>query len=717
MKVIQLLPRLDLGGVEKGTVELARHLSLKGDRAIIISGGGKLELQLREYGIKHYKLAIYKKSPLVLFYLPELVRIFKKENPDIVHARSRVPAILAYLAFKKYHANLSFYRFQQFVPSFITTAHGHYRRHIFSKVMSKGKFVICPSNSIARHMVEKLNTAIDKIRIIPRGVNLKEYRFILPSSKDWNHPIIAIVARLTPIKGHAEFIRAMKLVLQKKPFARGWIIGAPSPGKEDYLRDLEVMVRRYGLENSIDFLGARYDIPELLEKINILISASHVPEGFGRTIIEAQASGVPVIASRVAGTVELIQDGINGILFPPDDELALANAIIKLIKNPALADKIAQNARKIVEENFKLEDINEKIIANYHEAGNRLNILVIKLGALGDAILTIPSLKALREQFPSAHICLLTTSKVSSLFENCPYVDELVILHSENSILKYLDAFKAISILRKKFWDLSLDFQNNRLSHLVAFLTEASHRFGFAKRKFSFLLNKAVKLPQHPLSPLDQQYLILKQVGVKSFTKELHLWIMPDDLQRMQEFLRTNWLAGEQKLVGINIGSGAKWLSKRLGEDKFVRIIEYLAQYNIRVVLTGATQDIELAQRIALRCEYKPINAVGRTNISELVALISLCNAYLTADSAPLHIASAVKTPVLAIFGPTDPRRHVVAAKNLEIIWRKIKCSPCYNPRCLNNICIKAIPAKEIGEKLLKLSSIKDENSLSNQSS
>ena len=181
MRVLQILPALNLGGVEKGTVELAKHLALNGDYPIVLSSGGKMERELQEFGIKHYKLPVDKKSLFTLLLVPKILKILKKEQIDILHARSRVPAIVGYLAFRRYIKDVSIIKFLSSVPSFVTTAHGYYSKHIFSTIMARGKVIICPSRVIAKHMVGDFGVSLDKIRIIPRGVNVSEYGFILPS--------------------------------------------------------------------------------------------------------------------------------------------------------------------------------------------------------------------------------------------------------------------------------------------------------------------------------------------------------------------------------------------------------------------------------------------------------------------------------------------------------------------------------------------------------
>ncbi|MDP8253722.1 MAG: glycosyltransferase [Candidatus Kaelpia aquatica] len=702
MRVLQILPELNLGGVEKGTVELAKHLALNGHYPIVISNGGKLERELQEFGVKHYKLPVDKKSLSTLFLLPKIVKILKKEQVDIIHARSRVPAIIGYLAFKQYFAEVSIARLLTHVPSFITTAHGYYSTHVLSRIMAKGKIVISPSKVIAKHMVESFNVPLDRIRLIPRGVNVSDYDFILPTDKDWQHPVFAIIARLTPIKGHVEFIKAFREVLHYKPFAKAWIIGAPSPGKEGYLKELELLIKRFGLKNAVDFLGRRYDIPALLKKVNVVVQPSRIPESFGRVIIEAQAAGTIVVASSLGGYKEIIEDNKTGFLVPAQDAKSLAKCLIKIAKSRNGCDEMAKVAREKVENNYSLDKVNRGIVDVYAEAIKSLTILIIKFGALGDAILSIPSIKALRKKFPNAKLCLLTTSAVADIFKDCPYMDKLLIYPS--TYFKYCGLFRCIKNIRKINPDISVDLQHNKLSRLIAFFSGIYQRYGFSNSKLSFLLNKAQRLPKMPLLPVEHQEHLLSKLGIRELDKELELWVDKDALGNIDNFLQAHWISKKQPLVAINIAASSRWSSKRWSLGKVIALIDELGSRNIRSVITGSTSDREAALQIMKNCKNKPIDAVGKTELLSLIALIKRCNLLLTPDSAPLHIAAAVKTPVLGLFGPTDPRKHLPSGEEVHFIWKKDFCTPCYKSKCHRNpTCMQSITVQEVMDRILKI--------------
>ena len=164
MNVLQLVPKLNIGGVEKGTVEIARALVLNGHKAVVVSGGGPFEKKLAASGARHYTLPVGKKNPFAMVYCYfRIRRIIRKENIDIIHGRSRVPALIGYLAARRERR------------TFITTAHGQYKRHLISRVMGWGKVVIVASEAMARHMHENFGVVRDKIIIIPRGVNLDRF--------------------------------------------------------------------------------------------------------------------------------------------------------------------------------------------------------------------------------------------------------------------------------------------------------------------------------------------------------------------------------------------------------------------------------------------------------------------------------------------------------------------------------------------------------------
>ena len=269
MNILQILPSLDVGGVETGTVDLARCLAARGHKAIVVSSGGRLVKELDEAGVRHYSLPVGKKSFLnIVRMVRRLARIIRAEDIDIVHARSRVPALRVYFACRMTNR------------VFITTAHGYYRKSLLSGVMGWGRFVIVPSNIIAKHMTADFGVPQERIRFIPRGVDLSNFKFRDPHTYSSKTFTVGMVSRITPLKGHAYFIKAISLLYRKIPNLK--VVIAGSAPKEKYKEELDMLVRRLGLTRTIEFVGAQQDVSSVMKQLDCLVSATITPEAFGR---------------------------------------------------------------------------------------------------------------------------------------------------------------------------------------------------------------------------------------------------------------------------------------------------------------------------------------------------------------------------------------------------------------------------------------------------
>ncbi|MDD3275130.1 MAG: glycosyltransferase family 4 protein, partial [Candidatus Omnitrophica bacterium] len=298
MKILQILPELNVGGVETGTLDLSRHLVRLGHKSVVVSAGGRLVKDLEAAGAKHYTLPVNKKSIVTMFkMIPKLVDIINQEEIDIVHARSRVPAWIAYFACRRSRAVL------------ITTCHGYYKKHFFSFVMGWAKRVIAISNVIARHMIDDFAVPHDRIRLIPRSVDLEKFRYLDPRDKRKEDFNVGIIGRITPLKGHLYFIKAMAHIYRQVPRLKIWIVGDAPASKESYKEELQVLVRRLGLWHCTEFLGTQRDIPGIMEHLDLVVLSTTTHEAFGRVVVEAQAAGVPVVATRVGGVIDIIEDG------------------------------------------------------------------------------------------------------------------------------------------------------------------------------------------------------------------------------------------------------------------------------------------------------------------------------------------------------------------------------------------------------------------------
>jgi glycosyltransferase involved in cell wall biosynthesis len=361
LTVIQILPALEVGGVERGTLEVASELVKRGHRSIVISGGGRMVNQLLSQGSEHITLPIGKKSLLTLRLVSRLRNILKNENVSVLHARSRLPAWISYLAWKTMEHDTR--------PAFVTTVHGPYTVNPYSRIMVRGEKVIAISNFIKDYIVSNYpETDINRIIVIPRGVSSDQYPYgYRPSSEwvaDWNnqHPslsgkyIVTLPARVTRWKGHEDFLQILKIALSENLPVHGLIAGGPHPGKESFLKELASSARNIGLDQHVTFLGHRDDMKEIMTISNVVFSLAREPEAFGRTALEALCLGTPVIAYNHGGAAEVM-----AAMFP-------AGAVTPLDINAATRKlKEFINQQPIVTNNncFTLENMLSKTISVY----------------------------------------------------------------------------------------------------------------------------------------------------------------------------------------------------------------------------------------------------------------------------------------------------------------------------------------------------------------
>lgn len=694
MKVLQILPALELGGVERGTVDLARSLKAHGVETVVISSGGTLVQELQKEGIPHYTLPVAQKSVFSLALVPKIVEVIQKERVDLVHARSRVPAWMAWLASRKAG-----------VP-FVTTCHGYYSNHLLSRVMGWGKRVIVPSKVIARHMIEDFGVLPDRIVLIPRGVDLSQFPFY-PHKYDGPSPKVFKVlnlGRFSPIKGQLEFLRSIHLIRQQGVAVEAWLVGSEGEGKTDYTRAIHQTLRQLGIEKNVKILGARRDVPELLREADVLVLSSLVPESFGRVLIEAGAVGTACVATRLGGALEIIEEGKEGLLVPPRDEKAMAEAILRLLLNREEAKKMAERFRRKVETQFSLEEMTKKTFAVYRKVKEEKKILIMKLGALGDVILAGPSLRMLRKKFPEAHLSLLVDSRFSPIVSGCPYLNE-VLPFDRGKGRSWIWLARLAKRLRREAFDISIDLQNTKRTHLVAFFAGIPNRYGFRRGVFGWLLNHPDLTFRTPDSPIRHQFRILSRVGINRFEEKLELWPDSESEAEILGWFQEKGISPEEKIVGLAIGSSPRWPTKRWPIEYFRSLAERLTQeLGCRIVLIGSGKDQALAREFT-RDTKRILNGVGKTSVGELVSLIKHLGVLVTGDTAPLHIASALDVPTVALFGPTDPRRHLVAGNGTTVLMRRLPCQPCYKGTCHYSeplACLKRIGVDEVFQAVQK---------------
>ncbi|MDP8298645.1 MAG: lipopolysaccharide heptosyltransferase II [Candidatus Tantalella remota] len=693
MNILQLVPKLNVGGVERGTVEVARYLTLNGHKAVVVSGGGPLTQKLAAIGARHYILPIGRKNPFIMVYCCfRLSHIIKKENIDIVHARSRIPALTGYFAARATQR------------IFITTAHGQYRKHLISRVMGWGKIVITANETMARYMKENFAVPLRKIRIVPRGVDLKKFSFVSPAARNDKVFRVGMICRFSSLKGHLDFLKAVSYVARRKHNIEVILMGDRASAKEEYIKKIELTMRRLILESVVKFVDSTESVPEVLNRLDVFVSANREQEAFGRSVIEAQARGVPVVATDVGGVAETIKDGITGLLCRPMDPGDMAEKIMRYVEDPALAEDIAAKARKNVEDKYSLKKTMKLTVETYSGVLSGRNIVIFKMSSLGDIILATPSIRAIRKRYPTAVIKMLVDVKFRELLDNCPYLDEVITCDFKHRD-KGLGFLRLAGRLRSEDFDMSIDLQNNRRSHLLGFLSAARERYGYDNGKYSFLLNRKISLPRKSVEPVEHQGYVLGLLGITSMEKYLELWPGKEAEEWADAFLAGSWLKKDQKLIAVSLSASRRWSTKNWGTSSMLELTDRLAaEHGIRVVLVGAGEDRKIAADFLKKTNAKPINAVGKTSAAQLPALIERCDVLLTGDSAPMHAAAAVGTPFVVIFGPTDPERHLAPAEDRKVIYAGVKCSPCYKPSCSRRMqCMTEISVDEVLTALMEM--------------
>jgi glycosyltransferase involved in cell wall biosynthesis len=363
LTVLQLLPALESGGVERGTLEVAQALVEHGHRALVMSAGGRQVAPLVASGAEHFAWPIGKKSFKTLLLVGKLRRFLLEQKVDIIHARSRVPAWIAYLAWRGMNPATR--------PRFITTVHGMYGVNRYSRIMTQGERVIAVSNTVREYILREYpGTPPWRIQVIHRGVDGEAYPHGWKPDPVWQQAFFAqfpraagkllltLPGRITRLKGHEDFIELIARLKRRGLPVHGLIVGGASASKQRYLQKLRYRVRSMGLESDISFTGQRDDLKNILAISDLVLSLSTQPESFGRTTLEALRLGVPTAGYDHGGVGEILRTIYPEGLLPLGDIDAAARRFARMLEYP---DPVPTG------ELFPLQAMLEQTLALYQE--------------------------------------------------------------------------------------------------------------------------------------------------------------------------------------------------------------------------------------------------------------------------------------------------------------------------------------------------------------
>lgn len=371
MVIMQVLPALQIGGVERGTVEIAAALKKAGIKNYVCSNGGKMVPELERLGVEHIKLPVHGKNPIRMYLnARKLAKIVKEKGITLMHVRSRAPAWAV-----KWASRMTG------VP-FMTTFHGVYGvkpaiKKYYNVVMTQGVRMIAISEHVKRQVLRDYQMDESKIRLIHRGADTDRFdakkvkqnqianlmrEHHIPEDK----PIIMLQGRLTHWKGQLALIEALKKMKHKDVTV---LFIGHHQGRTEYFDTLMAQINTLPPQTSVlIFALPGKDMPVVNMLSDIAVSASLKPEPFGRAMPEAQAMGKIVVAFNHGGACETVEDGKTGFLVPAGDTDALAKKLDEILDmSPAARKKIEQAAVKSVHDNFSIKKMQEKTIAVYKE--------------------------------------------------------------------------------------------------------------------------------------------------------------------------------------------------------------------------------------------------------------------------------------------------------------------------------------------------------------
>jgi len=365
LTVVQLIPRLHAGGAERSTLEIARALVQAGHRSVVISAGGRMVEQLQAEGSEHITLDLARKSLRTLSRLGALRSVLRQIQPDIVHARSRLPAWLGWWASKNLTPR----------PHFVTTVHGLNSPGRYSAILLRGEKVIAVSQTLRDYVLSHYRWLdSSKVRVIPRGIDPAEFPYGHRPDDAWTKaffseypalagaPLLTLPARGTRLKGHHDAIELIADLKHRGIEARLLLLGVVEPGREDYLAELHKLIRLRGVTSQVVLTPSRSDVRDIYATSALVLQLSNKPESFGRTVIEALSLCRPVLGYAHGGVGELLAELYPSGRVPPGDRERLVERAAELLR---VAPPISPL------QSYRLVDMQQATLALYEEVASR----------------------------------------------------------------------------------------------------------------------------------------------------------------------------------------------------------------------------------------------------------------------------------------------------------------------------------------------------------
>lgn len=332
-------------------------------------------------------------------------------------------------------------------------------------------------------------------------------------------------------------------------------------------------------------------------------------------------------------------------------------------------------------------------------------VLVKATNWLGDIVMSLPALRAIRGAYPRAHLSLMIKRELAGFFDGSRWIDELVTYSLGSGVVGLKDRRRLVEEIRRRNFGVCVLFPNSFSSALWPTLAGVPIRAGFARDGRGFLLTNRVK-PGPEILEVHQVYYYLnmlqRTMGIAGDPTAYEPDVAPAALERMRGWLAQRRKRPEAPLIAMAV-SAVYGPAKRWPPEYFSELIDLLAkQHDAECVLLGAPNERVMSLAIAEKAQAGALTAAGETSVGELIALLSLCNGFAGNDSGTMHVAGVLNLPTIGIFGSTDPSRTCPLGRRAKVLRKPISCAPCLERDCKFKTyeCLKSIVPEEVAEAL-----------------
>lgn len=325
-------------------------------------------------------------------------------------------------------------------------------------------------------------------------------------------------------------------------------------------------------------------------------------------------------------------------------------------------------------------------------------ILLIRLSSLGDIVLTTPAIRAIRAHFPNAYIAMLVAKQSADVLQQNPHLNEIIQFNRYAKDKDTGEMMRITRILRQRKFSLTFDFQRKFRTELLMLLSGASERVGKGRLC-------TIRVPVQGNKHATEHYFdLLRAVGIPTENSELELFLTESERADAYYAFEEAGIGGMQLKIGLFPGAG--WKLREWMPERFATIGDRLVKhFNAQVIIFGGAKELELVHTVSNLMNELAIPFAGKLRIRQLAACIEKCDLFITNDTGPMHIAAAVGTPTISLFGPGNHIRFQPLGDLHTIIRHDVPCSPCkqFTDKCKDNICMKQITVDEVWNSICQI--------------